>query len=97
MNKTDLVAIAKKLDHDAVKGYTQMNKDHLIEAICQALNIPAHEHHDVVGIDKTTIKQKIHQLKKDRDTALAARESEKFKAARKEIKLLKHQLRKATI
>ena len=35
----DLREIAKGLEHDAVKGYTQMNKEHLLPAICKALGI----------------------------------------------------------
>ena len=43
----------------AVAGYTQMNKDHLLEAICKALNIDMHVHHEVKGIDKPAVKAKI--------------------------------------
>ena len=47
-----------------------MNKEHLIPAICEALGIPAHEHHVAVGIDKTAIKAKIKALKGERDKAI---------------------------
>ncbi len=97
MNKTDLQEIAKGLDHEAVKGYTQLNKDHLIEAICTAMSIPMHEHHEVVGVDKTTIKQKIKKIKKERDDAIAKKDRKKMVAARKKIKELKAQLRKAIV
>lgn len=97
MNKADLQEIAKGLDHEAVKGYTQMNKDHLIEAICTAMDIPMHEHHEVVGVNKTAIKQEIHALKKKRDKALAEKKTDEHRAARKKIKELKHKLRKATV
>ena len=33
--------IAAELDHPAVQGATQMNKEHLIPAVCEALGIPA--------------------------------------------------------
>ena len=46
----ELRDIAKDIQHDAVQGYTQLNKDHLVVAICKALGIEMHEHHDVVGI-----------------------------------------------
>ena len=44
--------IAKDIDHDAVHGYTTMHKEELLPALCTALGVEAHEHHEVVGIDK---------------------------------------------
>ena len=41
--------IAADLDHEAVQGYTQFRKDQLIHALCTALGIDAHEHHEVKG------------------------------------------------
>lgn len=92
-----LKKIAKDIDHEAVKGYTQMNKDHLLAAICKALNIDMHEHHEVVGIDKTAIKGEIRKLKKKRDKALEAHDHKKLKDVRRQIKDLKNQLRRATV
>ena len=62
----ELRDIAKGLEHEAVQGYTQLNKDHLLVSVCKALNIPFHEHHDAVGIDKAALKAKIRARKKDR-------------------------------
>ena len=45
----ELREIAKNLEHDAVKGYSQLNKEHLLPAVCQALGLDAYEHHHVVG------------------------------------------------
>jgi hypothetical protein len=81
----DLREIAKGIDHEAVRGYTQLNKEHLLVAICKALDIPAHEHHDVVGIDKAAIKVKIRALKKLRDEALGAHDAAKLKDVRRAI------------
>jgi len=92
-----LKEIAKGIDHEAVKGYTQLNKDHLIEAICKALNIEMHEHHEVIGIDKGKIKLQIRELKKKRDRALADKDHKTMKSVRKEIKVLKNELRRATV
>lgn len=92
-----LKEIAKDIDHEAVKGYTQMNKDHLLEAICKALDIEMHEHHKVVGIDKGKIKKQIRELKKKRDKALADKDHDTLKKVRKEIKNLKTELRRATV
>ena len=44
----ELRDIAKDIDHEALQGYTQLNKEHLVVAMCKALNIDIHEHHDVV-------------------------------------------------
>ena len=81
----------------AVEGYTQMNKDHLLEAICKALSIDMHVHLEVKGIDKTAIKLKIRGWKKKRDEALSAGDHKALKVARNHIRSHKHQLRKAMI
>jgi Rho termination factor-like protein len=41
--------IAAGLGDEAVKGYSQLNKDHLLAAICKALNIDMHVHHQAEG------------------------------------------------
>ena len=93
-NIGDLRDIAKDLKHEAVQGYTQLNKEHLLVALCQALNVPIHEHHDAVGIDKAAIKAKMRALKKDRDAAIAAADHEKLKAVRRQIHGLNRQIKK---
>ena len=93
----ELRDIAKDIDHEAVKGYTQLNKEHLVVALCQALGIDIHEHHEVVGIDKAAIKVRIRELKKRRDTALAAHDHGQLKIARRSIHRLKRQIHKATV
>ena len=93
----ELKDIAKGLDHEAVKGYSQMNKDHLLQAICNALNIDTFEHHHAVGIDKAAIKGKIKELKKERDSSIENKDYEKLRKTRREIKKLKNQLRHAMV
>jgi DNA-binding IclR family transcriptional regulator len=93
----ELREIAKDIEHDAVKGYTQLNKEHLVTALCQALNIDMHEHHTVVGIDKASIKSRIKEMKKKRDEALAAHDRAQLKVARRTIHRLKRQIHKATV
>ncbi len=89
--------IAKGIDHEAVQGYTQMNKDHLLVAICKALNLDMHEHHHIIGINKAAIKVKIKELKKKRDDAVAAHDSKQLKLVRRSIHHLKRKLHKATV
>jgi len=93
----DLRDVAKDIQHEAVQGYSQMNKEHLLVAICKALNIPIHEHHDVVGINKAELKVKIRALKKERDAAIEAGDHAKLKAIRKHIHGLDRQIKKHMI
>lgn len=93
----ELREIAKDIEHEAVQGYTQLNKEHLVVAICKALNIEMHEHHDVVGIDKAAIKSRIKELKKKRDAAIAAHDRAQLKLARRGIHRLKRRIHKATV
>jgi DNA-binding IclR family transcriptional regulator len=93
----ELRDIAKDIQHDAVQGYTQLNKEHLIVAICQALGIEMHEHHDVVGIDKAAIKSRIKALKTRRNDAINAHDHAALKKARRGIHRLKRQIHKATV
>ena len=92
----ELREIAKGIEHDAVQGYTQMNKEHLLVAISKAIGLK-HEHHDVVGVDKASIKARIRELKKKRDEALSAHNHDELKVIRRTIHHLKRQIHKATV
>lgn len=89
--------IAAGIEHEALQGYTQLNKDHLLVALCKALGIDMHAHHEARGINKTAIKTKIRELKKKRDEAIAAHDHAQLKAIRRRIHSLKHQIHKATV
>jgi DNA-binding IclR family transcriptional regulator len=92
----ELRDIAKDIEHEAIQGYTQLNKEHLIVALCTALSIDMHEHHVVVGIDKAAVKLRIRELKKRRETVIAAHDHTQLKAVRRRIHRLKRQMHKAT-
>jgi len=92
----ELREMAKGIEHEAVQGYTQMNKEHLLVAISKALGIQ-HEHHEVVGVDKSAIKSRIRDLKKKRDEALSAHDHGQLKIVRRSIHRLKRQIHKATV
>ena len=94
---TELREIAAGIEHEAVKGYTQLNKDHLLAALCKALNIDMHVHHEVKGIDKAGTKAKIHEWQKKRDDALASKDRKALKVALNHIHHFKHALRKAMV
>jgi hypothetical protein len=89
--------IAKGLEHEAVKGATQMNKDHLLKALCTALAIDMHAHHHVEGVDKMSVKTKIREYKKGREEAIAAKDHARLKILRRKIHFLKRELHKATV
>jgi len=96
-NVHELREIAKEIQHEAVQGYTQLNKDHLLVAICRALNISTHEHHAVAGFDKSEEKAKMRALRKERDAALAAQDHARLKALRRRIHALNHDIRRHTL
>jgi hypothetical protein len=93
----ELREIAKGIDHEAVKGHTQMHKAGLLKALCTALNIETHGHHDVAGINKTELKSKIREFKKKRDEALAAHDHTQLKTIRREIHHLKRLIHRAAL
>ncbi len=84
-------------EHEALKGYTTMHKEHLLPALCKALGIEAHAHHEVVGIDKGKVKAKIRDLKAQRDAAIQAKDYKQLKQIRRRIHHLKRKIRRATI
>ena len=96
MTVAELRDIAKGIENEAVQGYTQLNKEHLVIAISKALGIQ-HEHHDVVGVDKAAIKSRIRQLKQKRAEALSAHDHAQLKVVRRTIHRLKRQIHKATV
>jgi len=88
----ELREIAKGVeDQDAVQGYSQLNKQHLLPALAKALGI--HEHHDVTGVNKPAIKAKMRELKKERDAAIEAHDGAKLKSIRRHIHSLNRQIR----
>jgi len=93
----ELREIAKGLEHEAVKGYTQLNKDHLLKALCTALGIDTHAHHHAEGIDKAKVKTRIKDLKKKRDEILASERRDGLQPVLREIHGLKRALRRATV
>ncbi len=96
-NLVQLREIAAGMTDEAVKGHSQMNKDHLLAALCKSLGIEMHQHHEVVGLNKADIKAQIRQLKHKRGEALAAHDHTGLKAVRRQIHHLKRQVHKATV
>jgi hypothetical protein len=93
----ELREIAQGIAHESLKGYTQLNKEHLLPALCAALGVDAREHHAVVGIDKSAIKGKLRQLKGERDKAKEAHDHKLLKQIRRHMHRLKRRVRAATV
>jgi hypothetical protein len=93
MTLAQLRDVAKDVQHDAVQGYTQMNKDHLLPALCQALGIDAHEHHAAHSDIKVVTRARMRDLRTKRDEALRAGDHEALHLIRREYHHLNHRLR----
>ncbi len=89
----ELREIAGSLQHEAVQGYTQLNKDHLLPAICKALGIDAHEHHVAVAAEKSLIKAQMREIKAAAAKAREARDYETMHRLRRQHHSLNHALR----
>jgi hypothetical protein len=97
MTVAQLRDIAKDLDHEAVQGATQMNKEHLLPALCKALGIETHAQHHVEGIDKPAIKSKIRLLKSQREEAIKAGDHQRLRRVRRRVHRLKRRIRQHTV
>ena len=89
----ELRDLAKDLQHEAVQGYTQMNKDHLLPALCKALGIDAHEHHAAVGAAKAATKAKMREIKAACETAKTGGDHALLHRLRRQYHDLNHSLR----
>ena len=97
MTVAQLREIASGTDHDAVHGYSTMHKEPFVQALCDALGIATHEHHEVSGIEKAPIKAEIRALKIKRDEIQAAGDNAEASRIRRKIHRLKRKLRRATV
>jgi DNA polymerase/3'-5' exonuclease PolX len=93
----ELREIAKGLDHEAVKGYSQLNKEHLLPAVCKALGVEVHKHpyHEATGIDKGKLKDQMKALKAERQKAIEAGDHAQLKAVRRKYHRLNRKIRAA--
>ena len=96
MTVAELREIAAGIQNDAVQGYTQLNKEHLLAALCKTLNIDTHTRHKTkaVGIDKAAVKSQIRALKAKRDAALEKHDHVQLKTLRRQMHELRRSLRR---
>ncbi len=78
-------------------GYTQMRKENLLKNICRQLKIDPHAPHEVVGVDKASLKKRIQALKGKRDAVLEAKDATELKRVRRRIHRLKRRIRRITV
>ena len=95
MTVAQLREIAAGIEHEAVQGYTQLNKEHLLAALAKALNIDTHTRHKATGVDKAGIKSQMKELKKKRNAALETHVHSELKHVRRQLHSLRRKLRKA--
>jgi hypothetical protein len=84
-------------ESEELHGYLTMHKENLVPALCHVLGIEDHAHHEVVGVDKASIKVRIRELKVQRDAALEARDAVELKRVRRKIHRLKRKLHQARV
>lgn len=89
----ELREIASGLQHEAVQGYTQMNKDHLLPALCKALGIDPHEHHAAMSAEKSATKAKMRALKAECRKAMSEGDRARLRSLRRQYHHLNHRLR----
>lgn len=95
MTVAELRQIADGIEHEATKGHSTMHKEKLLPALCVALGIEAHLHHEAKGINKGQIKMEIRGLRKERETAVQSHDKAKLQMIRGRIHNLKRLLRRA--
>jgi hypothetical protein len=100
MTIAELREIARGLQ-PALQGYTQMNKEHLLPAICKALGVDTHHHHHhaqkphraTEPFDKAATKATLRTLKAERDKAVDAHDADALQQIRRRMHALKRRLR----
>ena len=93
LNVIELRKIADGIDHEAVHGHITMHKEKLVPAICIALGIDTHAHHQAKIAGKSSMKAEIRNLKKKRVAAVTSKDYAQLKEIRQHIHDLKVKLR----
>lgn len=91
----ELREIAKDVQHEAVQGYTQLNKEHLLPALCKALGIDTHAHHAAAIAEKAAMKAKMRGITAEKTKALENGDHELARQLRRQYHRLNHSLRTA--
>jgi hypothetical protein len=78
-----------------VTGASGLHKPQLIDLLCEKLSI--HKPHKVALLaEKTTIKARVHALKKERDAAIEGKDAKKLHRIRRKLHRVRRELHKAS-
>ena len=91
----ELREIAKEIQHEAVQGYTQLNKEHLLPAVCKALGIDTHAHHAAALAEKAAVKAKMRDINAEKAKAIEGGDHDLLRRLRRQYHRLNHTLRTA--
>jgi DNA-binding IclR family transcriptional regulator len=91
----ELREIAKEIEHEAVQGYTQLNKEHLLPAVCKALGIDTHAHHAAALAEKAAVKAKMREINAEKAKAVESGDHDLLRQLRRHYHRLNHTLRTA--
>ena len=91
----ELRELAGSLQHEAVQGYTQLNKEHLLPALCKALGIDTHAHHAAALAEKAAVKAKMRELNAKKAKAVESGDHDLVRQLRRHYHRLNHSLRTA--
>jgi hypothetical protein len=101
MTVAQLREVAAELDHPAVQGYSQLRKDKLFPAVCEALGLEAKakapKKKGGAPMNRAAMKAKIKDLKVQREAAKESGDSAQLKIARRRIQRLKRRIRKTGV
>jgi hypothetical protein len=97
MTVAQLREIAAGIQDEAVQGYTQLNKEHLLAGLSKALNLDTHTRHKLKlsATEKEGVKSEMRTWKHKRDAALEAHDHAQLKTARRQLHSLRRKLRRA--
>ena len=95
MTVAELRKIADGIEHEAVKGHLVMHKEQLLPALCKALGIETHAHHQAVGVDKSSLKAEIKRLKTERVATIQKKDYKHLREIRRQIHDAKRRIRKS--
>jgi hypothetical protein len=91
----ELRDIAKDIQHEAVQGYTQLNKEHLLPALCKALGIDSHAHHAAAIAEKAAVKARMRDIRAEKAKAFESGDQDLVRQLRRHYHRLNHTLRTA--
>ena len=94
LQKTRVIELRDMAAKMGVEGVSALKKEKLIDLLATKLGIDRHAH-GALGINKGAVKAQLRTAKAERDAALAARDHEALRKARRKAHRLRREIRKA--